>query len=129
MRCPSHSPPRPRNVATPLSAETPAPVRTATREARRSRSAARSSLASPPSGSQRIRLFRIQPGFVRDLPWLEDDRPPSDPRLPSPESDDGPDWISFAAGNDNPYFDFRQRGDPGGVGFARVSSQVQLLET
>src|SRR5207247_2082067 len=42
IRCPSQSPPAPRNVARPLSAETPAPVNTATRLATRRSSAARS---------------------------------------------------------------------------------------
>jgi hypothetical protein len=32
-------------------------------------------------------------------------------------------------GNDNPYFDMRQPGDPGGIGFYRVYSQMRLLET
>jgi hypothetical protein len=29
---------------------------------------------------------------------------------------------------DNPYFDFRRRGDPGGVGFYKLQSQVSLLD-
>jgi hypothetical protein len=32
-------------------------------------------------------------------------------------------------GTDNPYFDFRRRGDPGGLGFYRVNTQVQVLDT
>jgi hypothetical protein len=30
-------------------------------------------------------------------------------------------------GNDNPFFDFRRQGDPGGVGYTRVNTQLQLL--
>src|SRR5262245_32133285 len=41
----------------------------------------------------RIRLFRMQPGFVSELPWLE-----SDDRSPEAESDPNPDWISVAMG-------------------------------
>ena len=37
--------------------------------------------------------------------------------------------MSVAAGNDNPYFDFRQRNDPGGIGYTRVSTQMQLFDT
>lgn len=69
----------------------------------------------PPAPPSRIRLFRIQPGFVSDLPWLDPDERSSET-----------DWVSFSAGNDNPYFELRQPGDPGGLGFTRVNSQVQL---
>lgn len=75
----------------------------------------------PPPPANRVRLFRIQPGFVTGVPWLDAGEDAA--------ADPGPDWVSFAAGNDNPYFDLRQRGDPGGVGFARVHTQVQLFGT
>ena len=71
----------------------------------------------------RIRLFRIQPGFLSDPPGLDLD----DPR--SAEPDDGFDFLTLAVGNDNPFFDFRQPGDPGGVGFTRVNTQLQLFDT
>jgi hypothetical protein len=93
------------------------------------------SLGGPPSlGNQanRIRLFRIQPGFLSDPPGLDnDDKTPGDgrPSDPDPEQDAGPDWLTVAVGNDNPYFDFRRRNDPGGVGFTRVTSQVSLFDT
>ncbi len=77
-----------------------------------------------PTLPKRIRLFRMQPGFVSELPWLD-----NDDRLPEPSNDSGPEWIGLAVGNDNPYFDLRRRGDPGGVGFARVDTQVQLFDT
>jgi hypothetical protein len=81
-----------------------------------------------PSGGQsanlptnRLRLFRIQPGFLSDPLGLDqDDRAQPDP-------DGGPDYVNVAFGNDNPYFDFRRQGDPGGVGYTRVNTQVQLL--
>jgi hypothetical protein len=46
-----------------------------------------------------------------------------------PSDDDGPSRISVIAGNDNPYLDFRRSGDPGGVGYFRVNSQLQFLDT
>jgi hypothetical protein len=47
-----------------------------------------------------------------------------------PTSDgDGPSRLSVIAGNDNPYLDFRRPGDPGGVGYYRVQSQLQFLDT
>jgi hypothetical protein len=87
-----------------------------------------------PAPRQRIRLFRMAPGFLSDPVGLQDD----DDRLPGtpapaaalpPEPDSGPDWIQVAMGTDNPYFDFRQRGDPGGLGYYRLNTQVQLLDT
>lgn len=80
--------------------------------------------ASTPTPANRIRLFRFQPGFLSEPPGLE-----TDDRGAAPEPDDGPEFVSLAFGNDNPFFDFRQRGDPGGVGYARVNTQVQLLDT
>lgn len=73
---------------------------------------------------QRIRLFRIQPGFLSDVPWLADDV-----RSGEAEPDADVDWLSFSAGNDNPYFELRKAGDPGGLGFARVNTQVQLWQS
>src|SRR5207302_1631633 len=70
----------------------------------------------------RIRLFRIEPGFLSDPVGLE----PDDPNEVPP--DDGPDWLQLAAGNDNPFFDFRRPGDPGGIGYFKVHGQVQLLD-
>ncbi len=86
--------------------------------------------SSPSSQPNRIRLFRIQPGFLSDPPGLDsDDKTPVDGRMPDPQPDDGPDWLTVAIGNDNPFFDFRRRDDPGGVGFTKVSSQLSLFDT
>jgi hypothetical protein len=78
--------------------------------------------------NSRIQLFRIQPGFLVDpLGVMDDDPTPTDPSAPA--SKDDTDWLNVTLGYDNPYFDMRQRGDPGGIGFYRVSSQVQLFDT
>jgi hypothetical protein len=37
--------------------------------------------------------------------------------------------VKVAVGADNPFFDFRRPGDPGGVGFYRLHSQVLLFDT
>jgi hypothetical protein len=94
------------------------------------------SATSSPSASnpQRIRIFRIAPGFISDPVGLQDvdDTPPgavSSTPPPLPDNGSGPDWIQVAMGTDNPYFDFRQRGDPGGVGFYRLNTQLQLVDT
>jgi hypothetical protein len=83
---------------------------------------------SPAAPNNRIRLFRIQPGFMSDPPGLDaDDKTPVDERTPQSASDS--DQVSVAIGNDNPFFDFRRPTDPGGVGFTRVNTQVQLFDT
>jgi len=68
--------------------------------------------------ARRIQLFRIGDPLGLDI----DD--PSD----TASADRGLDWIQVAVGNDNPFFDFRRPGDPGGVGYYRLHSQVQVLD-
>lgn len=72
----------------------------------------------------RIQLFGITPGFLSDPVGLSD---PSDP--PTPADDSGPDWLQITAGNDNPFFDLRSPGDPGGVGFYKLHTQMQLFDS
>lgn len=74
----------------------------------------------------RIRLFRMVPGFLCDPVGLEDD-PSLSPEGSPVKADDGPNWLQLAVGSDNPYFDIRYAGDPGGIGYTKVHSQVQLL--
>jgi hypothetical protein len=80
----------------------------------------------------RFHLFQMPTGYVKEAVGLDldDDTPPGE--LPSSAMvtpDDGFNWIQLNVGADNPYFDFRRPGDPGGVGFYRLHSQVQLLDT
>jgi hypothetical protein len=79
----------------------------------------------------RFALLRMPTEHLADPPGLDDDDPPPDPLAAPPLVDDDPgeNWLEVAMGNDNPYFDFRRRGTPGGVGFYRVHSQVQLFDT
>lgn len=84
----------------------------------------------------RLRLFRIAPGFLADpIGMQEDDFDlPGTTHMPSvaPQTqadNSGPEWIQFGMGADNPLFDLRRPGDPGGVGYYRVNTQVSLLET
>jgi hypothetical protein len=92
--------------------------------------------------ANRIRLFRIAPGFLSDPVGLDEDRPFADPVVPSfnalamgtpyvpkPPDDAGPDWLNLTIGRDNPFFDIRRPGDPGGVGYYKLASQMQLLDT
>jgi hypothetical protein len=75
-------------------------------------------------GSNKIRVFGIIPGFLTDPVGLDLDDPSS-----PPTPDDGPNWVQLAVGTDNPFFDLRRRGDVGGVGYYRLYSQLQLLES
>jgi hypothetical protein len=88
--------------------------------------------APPPGRSARFRMFGMVPGFINDPLGLDSDDDPAvkdDPvaRLIPDQGDAS--GLQVSMGNDNPYFDLRLPGDPGGVGFFRLHSQVQLVET
>jgi hypothetical protein len=94
------------------------------------------SRCSPDSGravrATNIRLFRMPTAIPNDPLGLEDDTdlPPEDPTGPNKDSDLGEDGrLQVTLGTDNPFFDFRRPGDPGGVGFYRLYSQYQLLDS
>ena len=95
------------------------------------------SIAPAPVGrTPHIRLFRIAPGFLSDPIGLQDDDNtlPGVPANPSSMLGQAPpssptDRIQFGMGADNPYLDLRRPGDPGGIGFYRVNTQVQLLDS
>jgi hypothetical protein len=98
-------------------------------------SAATLSPSAPSGGVSRLRLFRFTPGFLSDPIGLQEDDTPGIPGVPSTASpalaqpDDGPDWLQIGMGNDNPYLDMRRPGDPGGVGYYRVNTQVRLVDS
>ena len=88
------------------------------------------SATSPTARGSRIRLFRMMPGFLSDPVGLDQDDPTAnDPDAQAPTANNGPDWVQLSLGNDNPFFDFRRPGDPGGVGYYRVNSQLQLFDS
>ena len=79
--------------------------------------------------ANRIRLFRITPGFLSEPVGLtEPDEATADDPNGSP-ADPGPDWLTVTMGPDNPFFDLRRPGDPGGVGYYKVHTQVQLFDS
>ncbi len=79
--------------------------------------------SAPNLGPNRVRLFRMQPGFLSSPVGLDTD--------PDPVKDDdgGLDWLNVTMGNDNPFFDVRLPGDPGGVGFFKIHTQIQLFDS
>ncbi len=88
-----------------------------------------------PPRPHRVRVLGIPPGFLSDPVGLDqDDFNPGNPGTPisapaASQPDIGPDWISLALGNDNPYYEARRPGDPGGVGYYRMSTQVQVVDS
>jgi hypothetical protein len=84
--------------------------------------------AAPASRVARLRLFRMFPGFLNDPPGLESGDDPADLSPPSGSSSADSSGFQVAMGPDNPFFDYRWRNDPGGVGYYRLHSQVQLVD-
>jgi hypothetical protein len=85
-------------------------------------------------GRPRIRLFRMPAGFLSEPVGLDNDPDVAPPPDALPSSLSGPDDDFFnrmqvTVGTDNPFFDFRSTTDPGGVGYYRLHSQLQILET
>jgi hypothetical protein len=74
----------------------------------------------------------MMPGFLSDppVPGSGQTPLPSDPATgPAPGGEATPGRVNVVVREDNPYFDLRQPDDPGGVGFHRLHSQLQLLES
>lgn len=84
----------------------------------------------PQGRAARFRLFRMTPGFLADPVGLDsgDDAlgQEDSKELATPEDSRR---LSLAAGLDNPFFDYRLPGDPGGVGYYKVHSLFQLFDT
>jgi len=90
-------------------------------------------MADPPppqSSTPRLRLPRMPSTSLGDpLGLIDDDTSPADPdgSLPPSSGDGGP--VQVSMGQDNPFFDFRRRGAPGGVGYYKVQTQYLFLVT
>jgi hypothetical protein len=87
---------------------------------------------SPNSGFRpdRFAFFRMPAGFLNSPIGLDSD---DDEPANNSESQAGPtsgdDRLQVLLGQDNPFFDFRYRGDPGGPGYYRLHAQYQLLDS
>lgn len=93
------------------------------------------SLAQRPPSSRfaRFRLFRMPSAFPSDPVGLDTDPdpPPDEAGSSMSAADFDPaldSRVQLTVGSDNPFFDFRRPGDPGGVGYYRLHSQVQLVD-
>jgi hypothetical protein len=83
---------------------------------------------------QRLRLFRMPTGFLSDPLGIDPDNDltPADSAAttPAPGGLDSVNLpVQFGMGTDNPFFDFRRPGDPGGIGFYKWYSQLQVFDT
>ena len=81
----------------------------------------------------RVRFFGMASALPTDpLGIDQDDFDPANPGVPlstpGPDTEDTCDWFTVAIGNDNPNLEFRQHGDPGGVGFYRMATQLQVVD-
>lgn len=90
---------------------------------------------SAPPRPHRVRLLGITPGFLADPMGLDqEDFDPSNPGVPVAqpgvdEPDTSPDWLTIAIGNDNPFLEARTPGSPGGVGYYRIFTQLQVIDS
>jgi hypothetical protein len=87
-----------------------------------------SNFAERPS---RIQLFRMPAGFICEPAGLDsDDDTATSLEATSPfhQPSPGEDRLQVLLGSDNPFFDFRSRGDPGGAGYYRLNYQYQLVD-
>jgi hypothetical protein len=84
---------------------------------------------SPVERPARFQLFGMPPGFLCEPVGLDsgdDTTPPLEAASPFRQSP--PDRLQVVLGTDNPFFDVRSRGDPGGPGYYRVHYQYQLVD-
>jgi hypothetical protein len=99
--------------------------------AHRLRCAAISDASCASSRDCPVRLFRMTTGYVTEpvsVPDTDTPAPADSAALPANEGETSGKF-QVVAGNDNPYFDIRRPGDPGGVGYFRVQSQLQFVDT
>jgi hypothetical protein len=82
------------------------------------------------SRTPRILMYGMLPGFLSDPIGMNTNDDPVDVNsVYAPgTSDDSFKSMLVSIGNHNPYFDLRRAGDPGGVGYMRLHSQLQLVD-
>lgn len=85
------------------------------------------------SRTARLQMAGMQSGFITNPLSIgqDDDLPPGalDPDPLGRPSDSDSDIVQFAAGMYNPYLDLRLPGDPGAVGYYKVHSQLQVIDS
>jgi hypothetical protein len=81
----------------------------------------------PPTRTPKLQFFRMPSGFLASPLGLvaEDDPPPEDPFA---KTDDDLAFAQLTYGKHVPYLDMYKRGDPGGFGYYKIHSQVQIFD-
>jgi hypothetical protein len=81
-----------------------------------------------PTRTPKLQLFRMPSGFLAAPLGLvsEDDPPPEDPF--AKVDDDDLAFLQITLGNHVPYLDLYKRGDPGGFGYYKIHSQMQIFD-
>jgi hypothetical protein len=78
----------------------------------------------------RLPLFRMPTSPLSGPSGFDDLDPPAGAQDQLPASEPDPlSRLQVNFGTDNPYFDIRRPGDPGGVGFYRLQTQLQVVGT
>jgi hypothetical protein len=77
-----------------------------------------------------VRLFRMPTALPVSPLGLDDDPDPAsdDPSAATSDASSAS-RVLVSMGNDNPFFDFRRPGDPGGVGYLKLHTQYLLFDT
>jgi hypothetical protein len=85
---------------------------------------------STASRTTRLQMSGMQAGFITNPLGIDqdDDLPPGASDSLNRPLDTDPDFVQFAVGTYNPYFDLRLPGDPGGLGYYKVHSQLQIID-
>jgi hypothetical protein len=89
---------------------------------------------NPAQRTTRVRMFGMPTGFLSNPLGLADDEASANAAVAaptsvfSPSSSDDYSYLQVNFGNHNPYLDLRRPGDPGGVGYYRLYSQLQVVD-
>jgi hypothetical protein len=80
------------------------------------------------SRGARLQMVGMQSGFITNPLGIEADDDLAAGSADATPRDADADFMQLNVGTYNPYFDLRLPGDPGGVGYYKLHSQVQLLD-
>jgi hypothetical protein len=83
-------------------------------------------ISGSPSGAARLQMLGMPAGFIVNPIGITDDDDP--PAVPGSDRIDTERDLYFSFGSYNPYLDLRRPGDPGGVGYTKIYSQLQLFD-
>jgi hypothetical protein len=83
---------------------------------------------TPPSRTPKLQFFRMPSGFMATpLGLYPDEDPPLEDGSAKP-ADDDLGFLQITYGTHIPYLDMYRKGDPGGPGYYKVHSQVQIFD-